>query len=105
MRHAILCNPLFYRTLCSDFCQILEVITYLLIAYRPKKLPTVPETLLKRRKKLEVIRQARTAARKATAKVIVCVSSLGGQLIEAGVQNKMEQSTPPCVYCYLVCIK
>ena len=33
------------------------------------KLPTVPETLLKRRKKIEDVRQARAFARQATKKV------------------------------------
>ena len=46
------------------------------ILFRPKKLPTVPETLLKRRKKHEDIRQARAAAHKATAKVTGNVSRL-----------------------------
>ena len=47
----------------------LNVVVYFFVFCRPKKLPTVPETLLKRRKKLDDIRQARAAARKATAKV------------------------------------
>ena len=47
----------------------LNVVICVLIWCRPKKLPTVPETLLKRRKKLDDIRQARAAARKATTKV------------------------------------
>lgn len=37
--------------------------------YREKKLPTVPETLLKRRKKLDEVRKARAFARKATRAV------------------------------------
>lgn len=50
-------------------CSYLNVLIYLLLLLRPKKLPTVPETLLKRRKKRDDIRQARVAARRATAKV------------------------------------
>lgn len=49
-----------------------NVVCNFLNSCRPKKLPTVPETLLKRRKKLDDIRQARAAARKATAKVKPC---------------------------------
>lgn len=37
--------------------------------FREKKLPTVPETLLKRRKKLDDVRKARAFARQATKKV------------------------------------
>ena len=40
-----------------------------LLLHREQKLPTVPETLLKRRKKVEEIRKARAFARQATAKV------------------------------------
>ena len=47
----------------------LNDVTHILLLCRPKKLPTVPETLLKRRKKRDDIRQARTAARRAVAKV------------------------------------
>ena len=50
-------------------CSYLDVLIYLFLLIRPKKLPTVPETLLKRRKKRDDIRQARVAARRATAKV------------------------------------
>lgn len=37
--------------------------------FREKKLPMVPETLLKRRKKQEDVRKARAFAREATKKV------------------------------------
>ena len=40
---------------------------------RLQKLPTVPETLLKRRKKLDEIRKARAFARDATRKVPYCM--------------------------------
>ncbi len=42
-----------------------------LVRYRSQKLPTVPETLLKRRKKLDEVRKARAFARNATVKVRV----------------------------------
>lgn len=68
----MLCYPLesvlFFKISCYLVSGV-EVILKFLILCRPKKLPTVPETLLKRRKKLADIRQARAAARKATAKV------------------------------------
>lgn len=42
-----------------------------IVIHREQKLPTVPETLLKRRKKVDEIRKARTFARKATARVFL----------------------------------
>lgn len=40
-----------------------------LVLRRPQKLPVVPETLLKRRKKIDEVRKARAFARQATVKV------------------------------------